>query len=63
MTTATARAQTARKAAPQKVDLSKLNNRQINALPEDVFIASLGTWGRQFLKAAEPFRGKLKAVK
>lgn len=62
MKTATAAALSARKPTPKKVDLAKLTKRQVNALPEDVFVASLSPWGRRFLKAAEPFRGKLKAV-
>jgi hypothetical protein len=54
---------TPRKVAPKKVDISKLNNEELNSLPEEVFIASLTPWARRFLKAAEPFKGKLKAVK
>lgn len=60
---ATAKRAKPRKAAPKKVDLSKLTDRQVNALPEDVFAASLSPWGRKFLKVSEPFIGKLKAVK
>lgn len=62
MTTATAHA-TARKAATKKVNLSRLTDKQLDALPEDVFIASLSPWARKFIKAAEPFRGKLKMQK
>ena len=62
--TATKRKPAAKAAsAVQKVDINKLSDRQLNALPEDVFIASLSPWGRKFLKASEPFKGKLKAVK
>ena len=49
-----------RKPTIQKVDITKLNNRQLEALDEDVFIASLKPWLRKFMIAAKPFRGKLK---
>lgn len=64
MTTTTARASAARKAATsKKVNITRLTDKQLDALPEDVFIASLGPWARKFMKAAEPFRGKLKMQK
>jgi hypothetical protein len=65
MTTATATAMRtpAHKSRSKKIDLSALSDKQLNDLPEDVFIASLSAWGQRFLKAAEPFKGKLKDVK
>jgi hypothetical protein len=48
---------------PIKVDLSKLNDQEINELPEEVFIASLSLWGRRFMAAALPLKGKLKEIK
>lgn len=50
-------------ASKKKIDLSTLTDKQLNELPEEVFAASLSAWGRRFLKAAEPFKGKLKEVK
>lgn len=46
----------------QKVDLSMLTDSQLDALPLDVFLASLNPWGRKFYYAALPFKGKLKAI-
>jgi hypothetical protein len=63
MTTATAMRTPARKSRTKKIDLSALSDKQLNELPEAVFIASLSAWGQRFLKAAEPFKGKLKEVK
>ncbi|MEQ1526080.1 MAG: hypothetical protein ABL911_04960 [Gallionella sp.] len=65
MTTASTRAP-ARKAAAaklKKVNIQKLSSKQLDALPEEVFLASLSPWARKFMKAAEPFRGKLKMQK
>ena len=59
MTATTARAPVARKTAPKKIDITKLNNRQLEALDEEVFIASLSPWLRRLLIAAKPFKGKL----
>jgi hypothetical protein len=63
MTTAIAPRLSARKPRSKKIDLSGLSDKQLNDLPEDVFAASLSAWGQRFLKAAEPFKGKLKEVK
>jgi len=43
----------------KKIDITKLNNRQLEALDEEVFIASLSPWLRRLLIAAKPFKGKL----
>jgi hypothetical protein len=45
---------------PDKVDITKLNNRELEALDEDVFIASLSPWLRKLMTAAKPFKGKLR---
>lgn len=50
----------ARTTATKKVDITKLNNRQLEALDEDVFIASLSPWLRKLMTAAKPFKGKLR---
>jgi len=55
----TATTTAARKTAAKKVDITKLNNRQLEALEEDVFIASLSPWLRKLMTAAKPFKGKL----
>lgn len=57
--TATATHSPARKIAAKKVDITKLNNRQLEALDEDIFIASLSPWLRKLMTAAKPFKGKL----
>ena len=54
---------TSKAAATKKVNLSRLTDKQLDALPEAVFLASLSPWARKFMKAAEPFRGKLKMQK
>lgn len=63
--TTTTRKAAAHKAATGKkiVNLARLTDKQLEELPEDVFIASLSPWARKFMKAAEPFRGKLKMQK
>jgi hypothetical protein len=68
MTTATttrvsAASKAGKAAATKKVNLSRLTDKQLDALPEEVFLASLSPWARKFMKAAEPFRGKLKMQK
>lgn len=57
--TATATRAGARKPSAKKVDITKLNDRQLEALDEDVFIASLSPWLRKLMTAAKPFKGKL----
>jgi len=64
MTTATATATTTHrprkvtpKAAPKKVDLDKLTERELDALPEDVFLASLKPHARRFTLAAFKLKG------
>ena len=62
MKTATARAPAARKATtvkPQKVDIQKLTPAQLEALPEDVFLASLKPHARRFALAAFKLKGIL----
>lgn len=49
-----------RKTTAKKVDITKLNNRQLELLDEDVFIASLSPWLRKLMIAAKPFKGKLR---
>lgn len=58
--TATTTHAPARKATAKKIDITKLNNRQLEALDEDSFIASLSPWLRRLMIAAKPFKGKLK---
>lgn len=61
MTTATKRAP-ARKAAtakPKKVDIQKLTPKQLEELPEDVFLASLKPHTRRFALAAFKLKGLL----
>jgi hypothetical protein len=65
MTTTTASRAPARKTittkkAIVKVDITKLNNKQLEALDEEVFISSLSPWLRKLMTAAQPFKGKLK---
>ena len=57
MTTATARAPVARKAAPKKVDIQKLTPAQLEALPEDVFLASLKPHVRKFVEGLFRLKG------
>jgi len=58
MTTATTRTPPVRKTAtPKKVDISKLSNRELEALPEDVFLASLRPHARRFALAAFKLKG------
>ena len=63
MTTAkTTRVSTASKAAvgkPKKVDIQKLSAKQLDALPEDVFLASLKPHARRFALAAFKLKGVL----
>ena len=62
MKTAVARSSAARKAAtvkPQKVDIQKLTPAQLEALPEDVFLASLKPHARRFALAAFKLKGIL----
>ncbi len=61
MTTATVRAPSTHKFSPiKKVDITKLSDKQLEALDEDTLLASLSPWLRKFMLAAKPFRGKLK---
>ena len=61
MTTAAASTNRARKAthkaAPKKVNLEKLTDLQLDALPEDVFLASLKPHARRFTLAAFKLKG------
>jgi len=54
---------TAPKTTPKKVNLDKLSDKELDALPLDVFVASLSPWGRKFYEASKPFKGKLKPIK
>lgn len=57
MRTATARAPAARKAAAKKVDIQKLTPKQLDALPEDVFMASLKPHVRKFAEGLFKLKG------
>jgi len=61
MTTATLKRPQAVKSASRRVDLSKLSDRQIEALPEDVFLASLDEKTRRLCRAAFRLKGAFKA--
>lgn len=56
MTTATTHA-TARKAAPKKVDITKLSDKELFALDEETYLASLSPRLRRARIAAKPLRG------
>jgi hypothetical protein len=51
------RTASARKTATPKVDISKLNDKELDALPEDVFLASLKPHARRFALAAFKLKG------
>jgi hypothetical protein len=64
MTTATAHAPATRKAATtKKVDITKLSDKELMALDEKTYLASLSPWVRKLELMARPLRGKLtKAI-
>lgn len=63
MTTTTARAPAARKTATEKrtrtkkVDLDKLSDKELMALDEATYLASLPPWLRKVTIASKPLRG------
>lgn len=57
MKTTTTRAPAARKAAPKKVDLDKLSDKELMALDEATYLASLPPWLRRANIASKPLRG------
>lgn len=58
-----ATATSARKTAAKKIDITKLSNRQLDALDEETLLASVSPKLRKIYLMAKPLRGKLtKAI-
>jgi hypothetical protein len=54
---------TARKAPPTPVNLDQLTAKELDALPEDVFLASLRPHARRIAETAYALKGVFKKVK